>query len=192
MNVGSMLSQLLGQAAQSVGIGDPAFERSFHFLAQLQTQAFGPWVQVARSGIGCSVRFRTPDGKVIPCRNAAMGACAVCGNPVCCEHVFAASTGEAVCRACVHHAASQFKQARSPDDVLRTPDVDDKRLRKAYLKRLGLVGSPAAEEIREAYKRMAAKHHPDRFPEQKKRQAHERFIKLGEARDWLLERLQAA
>ena len=44
------------------------------------------------------------------------------------------------------------------------------------------------DEIQQAFKREAAKAHPDRQPADQKDKAHKRFVELGTARDWLLER----
>jgi len=64
---------------------------------------------------------------------------------------------------------------------------EHQKLRRKHLRRLGLKGRPSEQEILAAFKKKAAAAHPDKAPAGKKKQAHNRFVRLGEARDWLLD-----
>jgi DnaJ-class molecular chaperone len=55
------------------------------------------------------------------------------------------------------------------------------------MRRLKLAGEePTEEEIKAAFRREAAKAHPDRVPPEGRKAAHDKFVGLGEAKDWLL------
>ena len=203
MRVDSILSQLLGQAAQALPMEDPRVRKCVHYLSQLQGQLFGPWAQVGRSGITCTVRYRRPDGVFIGCNEPAISGCMVCGQGVCLDHSLVAATGEVVCRGCVDTMRRQVygtgprpQPGPEPPTSSRGVDMDDeyegyedRRERRKHLRRLGLRGYPSANEIRAAYRKAAAKAHPDRHPSHKRDVANRKFVRLGESKDWLLDHL---
>lgn len=53
-------------------------------------------------------------------------------------------------------------------------------------KALGLEENATLEEIKEAYKRLALKYHPDRCKEEKKRECEKMFKKITHANDTLM------
>ena len=95
----NLISQVLGQAGQTVKTKDPVIDRLLHWVARLQIQVFGPWTQIGRSGITCDVRFR-PHGSpsVMQCNSPAIAACIACGQTTCIEHALVAASGEVICR----------------------------------------------------------------------------------------------
>jgi hypothetical protein len=186
MNLQGVLSQMLGRAAQEMRTTDPVTDRSIHFLAQIQAQAFGRWAHVSRSGVRCTVRFLPPSGAMIDCTSPAVGGCVACGQPVCLGHAMVSGSGEVVCMACVYKVVSERKSSRGSP----TPHQEgDEKIRRKHLRTLGLEGSPAESEIRAAYKSRAARAHPDRYSPSKRDAQERKFKRIGQAKDWLLEHL---
>lgn len=197
---GNLISQVLGRAAQNVETQDPTVDSLVRWLARLQIQVFGPWTQVGRSGITCDVRFRPHDSpRIIKCHSHAIAACIACGQSTCIEHALVAASGEVICRGCVDVAKraapprsgtwGSAGSSGSTGDPRRTGD-DYRKLRQRYLKRLGLSGSPTEKEVNLAYRKLAGKYHPDKFPPSRQKAAQKKFIALGEAKDWLLANLE--
>lgn len=61
--------------------------------------------------------------------------------------------------------------------------------RKVHAEILGVEENASVEEIKKQYRQLAKKYHPDRFAnesEEKKEQAHQRFIEIQEAYEYLL------
>jgi hypothetical protein len=182
---------MLGNVAQEFRTTDPVTDRFIRYLAMLQAQAFGRWSHVARSGVRCTVRFRPPGGPILDCTSPAIGGCVACQQPCCLEHSMVSKAGEAICMACVYQLVSESKPASEPPPRVEQPDEDESqdKLRRRYLRVLGLKGTPTPEQIRAAFRRKAAKEHPDRFPPDKRPAQEKKFKRLGEARDWLLKHL---
>lgn len=198
-----IFGQVMSQVSDHVQIEDPEMRLALRLHAKTQQHLQGSWGYAQKLGISCQQRVRGQDGQVLRCVEVMSSACVACRGPVCLGHgavVF--DSGDIICFACIGHAQSTVKQqdaqeTRSGDSSGTghgrqgtTPFEDEAKLRRKFLKRLRLTGEPTEEEIRMAFKREAATAHPDRVPADKKQKAHEKFVMLGEARDWLLARLR--
>ncbi len=76
-----------------------------------------------------------------------------------------------------------------PAGRAREPTVDEQR--EFHMKVLGIDYPLSAEKVASAYKKAAAKNHPDKFrTEAQKKRAQERFVRVGAARDWLLHHME--
>jgi DnaJ-domain-containing protein 1 len=84
------------------------------------------------------------------------------------------------------HQARLEAKLNQASQTTRTSS-DTKRRQKIHL--LGLAGKPTQEAIKKAYRDLAKKYHPDRFHNSSnddKEQAHERFIAIKNAYDYLM------
>lgn len=186
----ALLSLAVGQASrQFVGV-DPTTTVVVRLAGRLQEHVFGRWREAAATRLPCAVRFQANNGAVAVCTESMIGACVCCRQPVCIEHAnVSLSTGDPICFGCIELA----RQSRASDPAGAPPPAQvnveqERKLRRKYLRLLKLKGQPTEDEIRQAFKREAAKAHPDRQPAADKDKAHKRFVQLGTARDWLLER----
>lgn len=204
MNLSSIFSQIFGQAAEHLPIDDPRVAQAVRLVSKMQMHLQSTWGQAQRMGIHCEQKVRTPTGEVLRCVEPMASTCVACRRPVCLFHsAIVPDSGDLICFFCIG-AAQKAAQARSagqgPTDYTQAgaggqssrseakSAADDEKLRKKYLKRLKLTGDPTEDEIKAAFKREAAKAHPDRVAPDKRAKAHEKFVGLGEARDWLLAR----
>lgn len=186
-----MIDELLNQLLGRVSVDDPAMQLNLRLTARLQQHLLGKWRNAQRMGLACQQRVRDPRGQVLRCVEPMSGTCVACRAPVCVHHsavVF--EQGDLICFSCIGHAQKtvpKYEQG-APSDSASEPQspADQEKLRRKFMKRLKLTGDPTEDEIRAAFKREAAKAHPDRVPPEKRQKAHEKFVMLGEARDWLL------
>ena len=202
MNISNLLSQIFGAASEHLPIDDPEVAQMMRLMSRVQMHLQGKWKQAQQMGISCEQHVRSPHGEVLRCVEAMGGTCVACRRPVCLHHcAIVPDSGDILCFGCIGLAQKGARErgaaeppkpgaqgssyGKSEDD-----DEDFEKLRKRYLRRLKLTGSPTEDEIRHAFKMEAAKAHPDRAPADKRMKAHEKFVALGEARDWLLEHLR--
>lgn len=54
-------------------------------------------------------------------------------------------------------------------------------MKKDYYEILGVAKGTSLEEIKKKYRSLALKHHPDRVPQEKKKEAEEKFKGISEA-----------
>ncbi len=186
----ALLSLAVGQASrQFVGV-DPTTTAVVRMAGRLQEHVFGRWRAAGETRLPCAVRFQAHNGTVGVCTAAMIGACICCEYPVCIEHAnVSLATGDPICFGCIELARQA--RASTPRGAPQSTQVNveqERKLRRKYLRMLKLKGQPSEDEIRQAFKREAAKAHPDRQPAADKDKAHKRFVELGTARDWLLER----
>ncbi|MBU1090695.1 MAG: DnaJ domain-containing protein, partial [Candidatus Omnitrophica bacterium] len=53
--------------------------------------------------------------------------------------------------------------------------------KRDYYEILGVSKSVSLDEIKKAYRQMALRHHPDRVPDEQKKEAEEKFKEISEA-----------
>lgn len=199
MDFDVLLGQVIGQAADRLPFDNPETQLRVRLLAKLQQHLSGQWKMAGRTGIACTLRQRDQHGRILKCVEPMAGTCIACRNPVCVHHAAPVlENGDLICFACIEFArqtrvknGEQAPNGAGRDSERGTESAEersasDDELRKKYLKRLKLTGDPTDDEIKAAFRREAAKAHPDRAPADKKDKAHAKFVALGEAKDWLL------
>ncbi len=158
------------------------------WATSLSQQALIRWSAVILSGIPCTFSHA--------CNRPAIGACLCCKKPTCLEHSFISGDAHAICFACVRQAAPQANPHRAAPPPSPRADQQENEMRKKFLRVLGLKERPGGvpdEEVRAAFKKLAAKHHPDRMRDPAKREAAERkFKELNAAFQWLTKEKKAA
>lgn len=180
--------QFFGQQRSPAQEGYHAY--AYRVLTRVQQLLAGPWHAAQTTHLPCAVHFRRQgDGALLRCTEPMTGACSVCNRPACLSHAMVGlENGELICLGCVEIARQNLG---TPPDARESGNGDDfERLKRKHLRRLRLTGDPGEAEILAAFRREAAKAHPDKQPEGRKAQAHKRFVLLGEARDWLVENLR--
>jgi len=203
VNIGELISQVLGRASDHIPFEDPEMQNAVRVLSRVQMHLYGSWKHAQQMGIPCQQRMRSRERGELRCVEPMAGTCVACRKPVCLHHSAAVvDSGDLICFGCIGNAqqvaqtqegkasaASSDSYQRQGQSPPRPAAEDEEKLRKKHLKRLKLTGEPTEEEIRAAFKREAAKAHPDALgpaSAEKKQKAHERFVALGEARDWRL------
>lgn len=201
------------QMAQNVRTGNPTTEAYARGAASLMQHA-SKWSAVAASGIKCSVHTRTPLGDIRPCSQPAISACVVCQQPTCFHHgMISPSDGAVICFACVG-AAQQRRQEEGPPLEESDPGIqcicrdpgsldprcpvhggpryggapqqdDETKLRRKFLRRLGLMQHASWSQIRAAHKALILENHPDRFQGAEKRKRERKVKLINEAFQWL-------
>lgn len=158
-----LIGTVLGSAIQGLQVNDPLLLDLQKWISSLVSQAPARWRAVSKSGIRCQ------------CARPAIGACLGCQEPTCLHHSMISNAGEVLCAACLQGLASLPKAKK-----------DAKKLRRSYLRSLGLSDPHTEEELREAFKGAAFKYHPDRASPDKKEWASKRFLQAKVAYEWLL------
>lgn len=190
------IGQVLGRVAQSVTTGNPVYDELVRGFARYSEHASAQWISVGLAGIRCKTHYRPPNAQhVEECKTPAIAACISCGEPCCINHAYVNVTGEVVCGTCIHTKLLGGKAAPHPhpgqQQAAPPPPTEDRvALRKQHMKTLGLRGRITEKVVNSAYRKRAAKWHPDRYPESEKAEAQRRFVELGQAKDWLLKDLE--
>lgn len=156
------------------------------WVTNLTQAAAAKWLPALVAEIPCQTP-RAVDGEQVLCGSASIGACDVCGTPVCLRHARVDYAGGVVCIPCV---ARMIRQARSeaaasgqppPGGEARPPPQQPPnaaRVQAAY-RVLGVSLSSPDEVVRKAWRRLSAKHHPDRHGGSKK--SEEAFKRVQDA-----------
>lgn len=86
------------------------------------------------------------------CSAQALVPCAACGKPYCLAHALVSYHAEGICEPCaMEFVAMKRRRGPSPEELIAEA-----------LKTLRLPKSSDWEDVRVAYRAMAAKHHPDK------------------------------
>ena len=194
------MAEGLGRVAlafQTAPAGVPArvWQQLSPWLQQLTLNAANKWMPRVTAGFPCQVpiyRSRVPVG---PCTNHAVALCDVCGKSVCLDHCRVDQFGDAICYLCIMEAMRrQDATGAVPPPGRRQPGCDAQEeepsrpraataaqvnkaaLRAAY-RMLGVRSTASDAELNRAYRRALAKHHPDRFTDEREKSAAEEKFK---------------
>jgi hypothetical protein len=146
----------------------PVVEELRNWGSTLGQHAILKWSGALMGGFKCSFHGS--------CRRSAIGPCVACQKPICLEHAFISIDAIPICFECVKNIAPQA-QARPQQPPGPSSNASAAEQRKADLKTLGLREDASLEDIRAAFKKLAAKCHPDRVRDPVKRAVAERKFK---------------
>lgn len=184
------LNKIVGSIFRGVQLDDPLQASALKWCGAVMGHVFGRWRAVALSQIRCSLAQR--HGNVIaPCADPAVTGCETCGKPVCLGHALVGIEGKAICLQCVvafqhvvrEHVAKHGNQEPPPPTPIDPKIRAEKR--KVHLRTLGLKDPATAEEIKDAFRKLAAKWHPDRAEASKKEAAEKKFKEINAAYQYL-------
>lgn len=175
-----LLGKAIGQALQGIQTKDPLLVELQGWSSRLVEHAPGRWRAVIQSGIACAIP--TPQGG--SCKRPAVGACVVCRQPTCLAHALVSAGADVVCHRCVR--AAQVAAGTAPQEQVAQAPIDPKAIARAHLKELGLSEDATLEQVQKAFRKLAAKYHPDKAKTPaKKIAAEEKFKKISAAFHWL-------
>lgn len=181
----ALLGKALGQALQGLHTKDPLLQELQGWSARLIEHAPGKWRAVIMSGFACDI----PAPRGGPCTHPAVGACVVCRKPTCLAHALISAGADVVCFRCVKDA--QVAAGTAPQGAAQA-SIDPAAQARAHLKTLGLGPNATLEEVQRAFRKLAAKYHPDKAKTPAKREAAEaKFKKYSESYHWLERHLSA-
>lgn len=159
--------------------------------------ALARWSPIVGSNIQCDLPVKL--GMPHRCAGRAVAGCGCCKKAVCLDHAMVAANADVICLRCVNEmlkiTQERVASAAPPpgQDDARRPNrgpVDPAqyaRDRRKHLKVLGIEDDePEVDDIKAAYRRLVAKMHPDRFPEDERKAATKRFLKIQQAYDFLI------
>ncbi len=190
MGFQDFFSGLAGHFVQEVDTGNPVADKYTRWIGKL-LQNVSRWTTISSAGIKCTVQLKDAFG-IHSCGASAIGSCFVCGSPVCFSHaMIGTQDGNLICLGCVHVAKQSIEDLRQKihdknREVPNTQVIDKTEEIKKNLKTLGLSDSPSVDDIKQAYKNLAFKNHPDRFPESKRDSAKKKLSKINIAYEWLM------
>lgn len=212
--IDDILGDLFGRAASKLPKPqDPFLARLLQWTAQIQMHALGRWRAVAMSGVRCE----QPVGRVgeapHKCGEPAIGACQLCLGTTCLEHAVVASTGNFACAQCMAAMEELVREKRgvrarqsawwaSPPRAEQAPPPgappgaapaeSEGQIRERHLKTLGLTDPVTDAEVREQFRTLAKRHHPDRASAGNRDAAERKFKRISAAYTWLNQRRKAA
>jgi hypothetical protein len=196
----SLLSQLFGRAVHEVAREqtDPLTREVMQWVADMQAHVMLRWRPVVESGILCSIRSRNPrTGQAESCRSPAIGSCGFCRQPVCLHHALIGQNADLVCRSCLADYL-RVVQARGGGaappaaEPHRSPAEQEIFDRRRYLRVLGLKEPVSWAIIHAAFRRKAARAHPDHAKSAKRAEAETKFKQINTAYQWLRSRYEKA
>lgn len=122
--------------------GRQVVEQLVQWGALLTRNAATQWSQYALHPTHCAAEN---------CVAQALVPCAVCGKTYCLGHVLVSYRAEGLCESCALRFVSQERKHKSSKDIVA-----------AARKVLRLSEDATWEDVRDAYRAMAAEHHPDK------------------------------
>lgn len=167
------LQGLFGQLTE-----DPFLAQIATWMKSIQATAVQRWWMVSRSGIQCSQR----------CGNPAISACTICNMPTCLTHAGIMADGSVFCTECIMAAIPEDRRPppRQAQPPKKPPEKNLRQLTDMHLRVLGLKEPSSIEEIKQSFKQLALKYHPDRAQNGKKESATKKFLQVKESYEWLV------
>lgn len=150
----------LGQAPGQVHVR--VWREISPWLRDLMQLAGVKWLERLAADVKCQVARRDKDGVAHVCLNASVLECLVCHRPICIRHAFIDSSGEGVCFPCVGgqmHATGHVPKDHEPAKSNGKPDGEEIGWARKTLK---VKASASWDDVRAAWRKQSAKHHPDR------------------------------
>ncbi len=202
--VETLFSQLFGRAVHEAAAGqaDPLTRSVMQWVADMQRNVLRRWKPIVASGMRCALRPRDErTGQFEQCAEPAIGACGLCRQPVCLRHSMIGQQADIVCTACLSDYVRMlrerdggFRDHRTVYGQSAPPTVapDEAVLRKNHLRTLGLKEPTDWAEIHAAFRKKAARMHPDRAKPGRRAEAEAKFKALNEAYQWLRPRYERA
>jgi hypothetical protein len=198
----SILSQLFGRAVHQVAQEqtDPLTRMVMQWVADMQAHAMLRWRPVVESGMACSLRPKNPrTGAFELCRAPAIAACGICRRPVCLHHALIGQNADVLCNACLSDFV-RIVQARGavppagsqPPEPPLSPIEQETQTRRKHLRTLGVKEPITWAIIHAAFRRKAARWHPDHAKPAKRAEAEAKFKQINEAYQWLRSRYEKA
>lgn len=174
------------------------------WFSRLSQNAAKKWLPRILSDASCQVPLLS-SGMPSPCTRHAISQCDVCGRNVCLEHARVDHRGEAICFPCIAAAMKAAKQhgqdffdgntatdrgyENAPPKNGPQPNsaqAKKEALREAY-RILGVKQSCTDAELKAAYRKLAAKWHPDKFSDpDKKADAETKIKRINRAHDFIV------
>jgi hypothetical protein len=168
------------------------------WFADMQAHVMLRWRPVVESGILCSTRQRNlRTNQVEACRAPAIGSCGFCRQPVCLHHALVGQNADLICRTCLaeYMRIVQARGGGAPPPAAepqRSPAEQEIFDRRRYLRTLGLKEPVSWAIIHAAFRRKAARSHPDHAKPAKRAEAETKFKQINEAYQWLRSRYEKA
>lgn len=212
MDLRTVIAGLVGTASKGVRVS-PLADYYTRYVGALLERALTGWASVHAAGIRCAIELEGPLGDRNECGAPAIGACMVCGKPVCVGHALV-SPEHILCLGCAYAAkrliqlyppepaAESYRAKRPPwEQPASSPfgfvdserETEERRQRARHLSVLGLGEDATPNDVKEAYRRLARANHPDRAKTDEQRKARERKLKeLNDAYERLVKRQRTA
>lgn len=187
MDMQVLIGQIVGRFAQGVRPDDPITKRYLAVLAKLAQQALSQWSAVSAAGIRCNVQLlHRRSGHKRHCGELAAGICVVCSTATCIDHALVSPRdGRIVCESCVITVSNAYVPPRGAPN-------HEAHLRAQHLRTLQLDADASQDEIKQAFRELARKHHPDGKHGKAQERAAKRMKGINAAYTWLTKHEEAA
>jgi len=185
-----VFGRAMGEVAQAQS--NPLMRSVLIWVSTVQTHVVERWQPIVASGIRCALRPKLPDGRFASCPEPAIGACGFCSAPTCLGHAMIDSQANILCYKCLAEAAKRMgapprEAAGAPPGAARADAAEERAQRRKCLHVLGLADPVTDEEIKDEFRALMRKHHPDRAPAHRQEAARKKAAAISEAYHWLID-----
>lgn len=148
-NIGSIAGMFLQGVGVMAGPKRKIIDQLGQFATFFAGAAHEKWPNVVLASPGCVMSG---------CGAEAVLNCMACGKSVCLAHVHVSHRAEGVCDQCVRDVMAMKGSAQQRSGAGRGPSGAEILV---ALRKLGLKHGATWQDIQQAHRKMAAKHHPD-------------------------------